>query len=48
MLEPPGAVEERLMREAVELAVAEFPRLLAEGAEKMMNRLHAKPQDAGG
>jgi len=33
-------VDERLMREAIELAVAEFPRLLSEGAEKMMNRLH--------
>lgn len=46
VLERPGAVEERLMREAIELAVAEFPRLLTEGAEKMMNRLHAKPPDA--
>jgi PTH1 family peptidyl-tRNA hydrolase len=46
VLEPPGAVEERLMREAIELAVAEFPRLLTEGAERMMNRLHTKPPDA--
>ncbi len=43
VLERPSAVEERLMREAIELAVAEFPRLLTEGAEKMMNRLHTKP-----
>jgi peptidyl-tRNA hydrolase, PTH1 family len=43
VLQRASAVEERLMREAIELAVAEFPRLLAEGAEKMMNRLHAAP-----
>ena len=42
VLERPTQVEERLMREAIELAVAEFPRLLTEGAEKMMNRLHSK------
>ena len=46
VLERPGAVEERLMREAIELAVAEFPRLLTEGAEKMMNRLHTTPPEA--
>ncbi len=46
VLERPGAVEERLMREAIELAVAEFPRLLTEGAEKMMNRLHTSPPEA--
>jgi PTH1 family peptidyl-tRNA hydrolase len=46
VLERPSAVEERLMREAIELAVAEFPRLLAEGAEKMMNRLHTSPPEA--
>jgi len=45
VLERPSAVEDRLMREAVELAVAEFPRLVTEGAEKMMNRLHAKPAE---
>ncbi|HEY7752238.1 MAG TPA: hypothetical protein VH856_00335, partial [Steroidobacteraceae bacterium] len=48
VLERPGAVEERLMREAIELAVAEFPRLLTEGAEMMMNRLHTKPPEADG
>jgi len=48
VLERPTQVEERLMREAIELAVAEFPRLLAEGAEKMMNRLHTKPPAADG
>jgi PTH1 family peptidyl-tRNA hydrolase len=42
VLQRPSAVDGRLMREAIELAVAEFPRLLAEGAEKMMNRLHTK------
>ncbi|MGQ0430693.1 MAG: aminoacyl-tRNA hydrolase [Gammaproteobacteria bacterium] len=45
VLERPTAVEERLMREAIELSVAEFPRLLTEGAEKMMNRLHTKPAE---
>jgi PTH1 family peptidyl-tRNA hydrolase len=43
VLERASAVDERLMREAIELAVAEFPRLLTEGAEKMMNRLHTAP-----
>ncbi len=43
VLQRAGAVDERLMREAIELAVAEFPRLLTEGAEKMMNRLHTQP-----
>lgn len=43
VLQRPSAVDGRLMREAIELAVAEFPRLLTEGAEKMMNRLHTKP-----
>ena len=40
VLQRPSAVDGRLMREAIELAVAELPRLLAEGPEKMMNRLH--------
>lgn len=48
VLERPTPVEDRLMREAIELAVAEFPRLLTEGAEKMMNRLHSKPPPADG
>ena len=50
VLEPPSIVDERLIREAIELSVAEFPRLLTDGAEAMMNRLHAKPpaQDAPG
>ena len=50
VLERPSAVDERLVREAIELAVAEFPRLVTEGAESMMNRLHAKPpaQEAPG
>jgi peptidyl-tRNA hydrolase, PTH1 family len=41
VLQRASAVDERLMREAIELAVAEFPRLLSEGAERMMNRLHS-------
>lgn len=43
VLQRASAVDERLMREAIELAIAEFPRLLTEGAEKMMNRLHTRP-----
>ena len=43
VLERASAVEERMMREAIELAIAEFPRLITEGAEKMMNRLHTAP-----
>jgi peptidyl-tRNA hydrolase, PTH1 family len=46
VLERPSSVELRLMREAIELAVAEFPTLLTEGAEKMMNRLHTSPPEA--
>ena len=46
VLERPSAIEERLIKEAIELAVAEFPRLLADGAEKMMNRLHTTPPPA--
>jgi PTH1 family peptidyl-tRNA hydrolase len=42
VLQRPSAVDGRLMREAIEVAVAEFPRLLTEGAEMMMNRLHTK------
>lgn len=46
VLERPSAVEERLINESIELAVAEFPRLLTDGAEKMMNRLHTAPPAA--
>jgi PTH1 family peptidyl-tRNA hydrolase len=46
VLERPSAVEERLIKESIELAVAEFPRLLTDGAEKMMNRLHTAPAAA--
>ena len=46
VLQRASAVDERLMREAVELAMAEFPRLLTEGAEKVMNRLHASTPTA--
>lgn len=50
VLERAPAVEARLIREAIELAVGEFPQLLTEGAEKMMNRLHTRPaaQEAPG
>lgn len=37
-----GAEQERLTQEAVLRAADEFPRLLDEGAEKVMNRLHAR------
>ncbi|MBM5812234.1 MAG: aminoacyl-tRNA hydrolase [Gammaproteobacteria bacterium] len=47
VLERPPAVEERLIREAVELGLSELPRLLTEGADRAMNRLHAKPSDDG-
>ncbi len=43
VLERASAVDERLIREAIEFAVAEMPRLLTEGAEKTMNRLHSRP-----
>jgi PTH1 family peptidyl-tRNA hydrolase len=43
VLQRASAVDERLMREAIEFAVAEFPRLLTDGAEKMMNLLHSRP-----
>jgi PTH1 family peptidyl-tRNA hydrolase len=43
VLQRASAVDERLTREAIELGIAEFPRLLTEGAEKMMNRLHTRP-----
>ncbi len=46
VLERASAVDQRLTREAIELAIAEFPRLLTEGAEKMMNRLHTSPPEA--
>jgi peptidyl-tRNA hydrolase, PTH1 family len=41
VLERASAVDERLTREAIELALAEFPYLLTEGAENVMNRLHS-------
>jgi PTH1 family peptidyl-tRNA hydrolase len=43
VLERTSAVEQWLMREAIELAFAVFPRLLEEGAEMMMKRLHSSP-----
>jgi len=38
-----SAEEQQAIEEAVALAADEFPRLLADGAEKVMNRLHARP-----
>ena len=40
------AEHEQLTRDAVTRAADEFPRLLAEGAEKVMNRLHARAATA--
>lgn len=42
VLQRAGAEQERLTRDAVARAADELPRLLAEGAEKVMNRLHAR------
>ena len=49
-----GAGHEQLTRDAVARAADELPRLLDEGAEKVMNRLHARiaaaetePEDGG-
>ena len=49
-----GAEHERLTLDAMARAADEFPRLLEEGAEKVMNRLHARvaaaetePEDGG-
>lgn len=41
LLQRATAADERLIREAIELALGELPRLLTEGAEKTMNRLHS-------
>jgi len=47
-----AAEEQRAIEEAVALAVEELPRLVTEGAEKVMNRLHTRPartrEPAGG
>jgi PTH1 family peptidyl-tRNA hydrolase len=41
-----AAEEQKAIDEAVALAADEFPPLLVEGAEKVMNRLHARPTRA--
>jgi len=46
VLRRPSADDEAQIIEAVDLAAREFPRLLAEGAGKVMNRLHARPVPA--
>jgi len=38
-----GTEEQQAIEEAVALAADELPRLFAEGAERVMNRLHARP-----
>ena len=42
VLQRPAADDEALLATAVRLAADEFPRLLTEGAEKVMNRLHRR------
>ncbi len=46
VLRRPSADDEAQIIEAVDLAAKEFPRLLAEGAGKVMNRLHTRPVPA--
>ena len=43
MLKRASPEDEVRIIEAIGLAVDEFPRLLSEGAEKVMNRLHGRP-----
>jgi len=43
VLKRAGAADEERILECVGVAADEFPRLLAEGAGKVMNRLHARP-----
>ncbi len=38
-----GVEEQQAIEDAVTLAADELPRLFAEGAERVMNRLHARP-----
>lgn len=42
-----GDEDQRRIEQAIALAADEFPRLVTEGAEKVMNRLHGKPPPAG-
>jgi PTH1 family peptidyl-tRNA hydrolase len=48
VLKRPLAGEQEQIVKAVELAASEFQRLLAEGAGKVMNRLHTRLDRAGG
>jgi PTH1 family peptidyl-tRNA hydrolase len=43
-----GAAEEEQILASIEAAADEFPRLLAEGAGRVMNRLHTRPAPAAG
>jgi len=43
-----GAVDEEQVLAAIEAAADEFPHLLAEGAGRVMNRLHSRPAPASG
>jgi PTH1 family peptidyl-tRNA hydrolase len=43
VLRRPSPEDEGLILDSVQLAADHFPRLLTEGAEKVMNRLHTKP-----
>lgn len=42
VLERPSAEDRQLIEDAVLRAAGEFPRLLSEGADKVMNRLHTR------
>jgi len=46
VLQRPTPEEDRLLGEAIGLAADEFPRLLADGAGRVMNRLHSRPAAA--
>jgi PTH1 family peptidyl-tRNA hydrolase len=46
VLKRPGPVDEEDMLAAIRLAADEFPRLLTEGAGRVMNRLHTRPAAA--
>jgi PTH1 family peptidyl-tRNA hydrolase len=46
VLQRPMPEEDRLLGDAIGLAADEFPRLLADGAGRVMNRLHSRPAAA--
>ncbi len=42
-----SAEDQHRIEQAIALAADEFPQLLTDGAEKVMNRLHGPPRDGG-